>query len=525
MRILVKVKDDKLLFSERIRLNSDDKTILNTNLISNDEIFFTDDYIKDNPLVIISFLNSLIKNYNINTLSFQNMEVCLIFITILNKLKGVKNIYFESNEILAYNICEKLTKCNSIKFVSANYIPSYMFEMLDKYNIIPESRDEVLFTSNFMQINSLSNYATIFYKYMIYLEFPFTKEDMDDFTTFCSINKNLKIIHINKPNRFNLEEIIAILKTNKKSKIKIYIHGDIQEPDIIEYLKKYNKTLKKKNKIILKLSYSDKFIRENLAKQTNNNILRMCSYIIIALVLSCIGFIAYDNYHAMLKTTAIREEIQRVIEATDTTEIKQEIEEKHEGKPVQNNDLAALTTINTDVVGWLKVNNTNINDAVLQGENNKYYLEHDIHKQYDPGGWIFLDYTNDIDMGDDNTIIYGHNRYGNGVMFGTLNRTLQSNWYLNEENQIITYETLFGTYHFQIFSIYITPTNVDYIRTNFPSVQDKLDFFNSLAQKSIYNFGVTFDEDDKILTLSTCQSDVSRLVVHAVLLDKEITTN
>ena len=101
--------------------------------------------------------------------------------TILNKLKGIKNVYFESNEVLAYNICEKLAKCNSIKFVSANYIPSYMFEMLDKYNIIPESRDEVLFTSNFMQINSLSNYATIFYKYMIYLEFPFTKEDMDDF--------------------------------------------------------------------------------------------------------------------------------------------------------------------------------------------------------------------------------------------------------------------------------------------------------------------------------------------------------
>lgn len=523
MRILIKFKDDKLLFACRKRLNSDDKTIINTNLISNDEIFFTDDYINNNPVVVSSFLNALVKNYSITTLSFQTMDVAEAFINIINKLKGIKNIYFESDEVLSYNLCEKFTKCNSIKFVSANYIPSYMFEMLDKYNIIPESRDEVLFTSNFMQINSLTNYATIFYKYMIYLEFPFTKEDMDDFTTFCSINKNLKIIHINKPNRFNLEEIIAILKTNKKSKIKIYIHGDVQEPDVIEYLKRYNKMLKKRYRIILKLTYSDKYIRENIAKQTNNNILRMCSYIIITLVILCISFIAYDSYRSMLKTSTIRNELQEVIKATDTTEIKKEIEKENEGKLVVNTNLAALTTYNPDVVGWLKVNNTSINDAVVQADDNDYYLNHDIKGQEDPGGWLFLDYTNDNDITDDNTVIYGHNRYGNGVMFGTLNKTLQSSWYLNEENQIITYETLFGTYKFRIFSIYITPTDNTYIQTSIPSKAEKVEFFNNLAAKSIYNFGITLDENDKIITLSTCQSDVSRLVVHAVLIDDENT--
>ena len=52
MRILIKVKDDKLLFATRKRLNNDDKTIINTNLISNDEIFFTDDYVKDKDISI-----------------------------------------------------------------------------------------------------------------------------------------------------------------------------------------------------------------------------------------------------------------------------------------------------------------------------------------------------------------------------------------------------------------------------------------------------------------------------------------
>ncbi len=519
MRILIKVKDDKLLFAIRKRLNNDDKNIINTNLISDDEIFFTDDYVKDHSLVVVSFLNALIKTYNINTLSFQEMAVAEVFQTLIAKFKSIKNIYFESDEVLTYSLCESLAKCNNVKFVSANYIPSYMFEMLDKYNIIPESRDEVLFTSNFMQINDLTNYSTIFYKYIIYLEFPFTSEDMEDFSTFCNINKNLKIIHINKPNRFNLEEIITILKANKKQKIKIYIHGDVQDPEVIEYLKKYNKMLKKRYHIILKLTYSDKYIRENIAKQTNNNILRMCSYIIIGLVISCIAFIAYDSYRAMLKTSTIRKELNEVIEATDVTEVKKEIEEKNEGKPVVNNEIAALTTVNPDIVGWLKVNNTNIDDAIVQGDNNDYYLNHNIYKEEDPVGWLFLNYSNDVDVIDDNTIIFGHNRYDNGVMFGTLNRALQSNWYLNEENQIITYETLYGTYKFRIFSIYITPTNSAYIQPNFPIKADKVEFFKSLVNKSIYNFGINLNENDKILTLSTCQSDVSRLVVHAVLID------
>lgn len=523
MRILIKVKDDKLLISTRKRLNNDDKNIINTNLISNDEIFFTDDYIKDNPVVVSSFLNVLIKNYSVNTISFQNMDVAEAIINILNKFKGIKTFYFESDEVLTYTLCEKIIKCSNLKFVSANYIPAYMFEMLDKYNIIPESRDEVLFTSNFMQINSLTNYATIFYKYMVYLEFPFTTEDMDDFSTFCGINKNLRVIHVNKPNRFNLEEIISILKANKKRKIKVYIHGDVQEPDVIEYLKKYNKTLKKKYQIILKLQYSDKYIRENIAKQTNNNILRMCSYLIIVLVISCISFIAYDSYKAMLKTSRIQNKLQEVIKATDATEIKkeiEEIEEKNEGKVVVNDLIAKYSTqVNPDIVGFLTVNNTNIDYPVPQASDNDYYLNHDIMGDEDPGGWVFLDYTNDIDVTDDNTVIYGHNRYGNGVMFGTLNKTLRSDWYLNEENQIITYYTLFGTYYFKIFSIYITPTDNTYIQTNIASKSDKVEFFNNLAAKSIYNFGVTFDEDDKIITLSTCQSDVSRLVVHGVLID------
>lgn len=520
MHILVKADAHKLSFINRKRLTEEHKTNLNTNLIANDELIFTDEYIKKNNVVISSFLNALIKEYNITSLVFQDMTVASIFTNILPKLKGIKLITFESNDVLTYKICEKLTKCPALEKVVANYIPAYMFEMLDKYNIIPSSKDEILFTSNFMQINKLNNYSSIYYQNVINLEFPLSIEDMEDFTSFCKINKNLKVIHINEPNRFNLEEIIDTLKSYRKRKIRIYIHGDVHDSEVIEYLKKNNKNIKRKYELTLKLKYSEKYIKDNLASQTNNNILRMCAYVVIATIVICLGMVGVDNYRSMMKVTKINEEIHKVIEATDTTEIKQELEKTHGGRPVINDMVAATATVNPDTVAWLKVNNTNIDYPIMQTDNNSYYLNYNINGEKDPNGWLFMDYANHHDLSDDNTIIYGHNRFVNGVMFGTLNKALWASWYTNPENQIIQFDTLYGSYKFQIFSIYIIPETVDYIDTTFPDSNKKSEFISKIVSRSIYDFKVPLDKNSKILTLSTCQNDEERLVVHAVLINE-----
>lgn len=520
MHILVKASGNKLSFINRKRLTKEYKTTLNTNLISNDELIFTDEYIKKNNVVITSFLNALAKECSITSLSFQDMDIANIFTNIIPKIKGIKLIIFESDEVLSYKVCEKLIKCPSLEKVIANYIPAYMFEMLDKYNIIPTSRDEILFTSNFMQENSLNNYSSIYYKYEISLSFPLSIEDFEDFTTFCKINKNLKVIHINEPNRFNLEEVINTLKIFHKSKIKILIHGDVHDKEVIEYLKKNNKNIKRKYKIYLKLKYSDEYIKANIAKQTNNNILRMCAYFIIVIIAMCLGLVLVDNYKSMMKVAKITEDIHKIIEATDTTTIKENLEKENGGKPVINDMVAATTVINSDTVAWLKVNNTNIDYPILQTDNNSYYLNYNINKERDPNGWLFMDSDNNHDLSDDNTIIYGHNRFVNGVMFGTLNKALWASWYTNPENQIIELDTLYGSYKFKIFSIYIVPTTTDYIQTRYYNDEDKVNFLSTITSRSIYNFNVPLDKDSKILTLSTCQNDAEKLVVHAVLIDE-----
>ena len=516
MKILIKIKNDRLQFINKKKLNTEYKNMLNTNVISNNELVFSDEYILLNQKIVITFLNELINNYSINTLSFQNIEIFSLIYKLIPKIKKINSIYMESDEIMTYKLCEKVCKLNNIKYISFAYIPVYMFELIDKNGIIPESRNEILFTSNFMETNDLKTYSGIFYKNSILLEFPLSNEDIEDFDTFCNINRHLKIIHVNKINKYFLELVVNILINNKQKNIKIVLHGDEHDPAVIEYLKKNNKIIKKKYKISFKLKYSKKYIEENFANETNNTILRTCGLIIFAIVIFSFIYVFYDNYKSMMKVSKIQNEVVKYINATDTKDI--ESNNNSNSLQIKNNYIYSLKEINSDVVAWLKVNNTNIDYPIVQTLDNEYYLKYNLYREKDSNGWLFMDYDNNTTKIDDNIIIYGHNRYLNGVMFGTLNKTLYKNWYTNKENQIIKFDTLYGSYQYKVFSIYIIPTTSDYLETNFDNSKDKINFLNMLKDRSIYDFNITLNENSKIITLSTCQSDTTRLVLHAVLI-------
>ena len=73
-------------------------------------------------------------------------------------------------------------------------------------------------------------------------------------------------------------------------------------------------------------------------------------------------------------------------------------------------DFKELKKINSDVVGWLQVSGTNINYPFVQTNNNSFYLDHSLEKEKNSAGWVFLDYRNNINNLNKNTIIYAHNR-------------------------------------------------------------------------------------------------------------------
>lgn len=187
--------------------------------------------------------------------------------------------------------------------------------------------------------------------------------------------------------------------------------------------------------------------------------------------------------------------------------------------PLIDVDITELKEKNSDTVGWINVNNTNINYPFVQTKDNSYYLNHSFDKKYNEAGWVFLDYRNNNDLNNKNTILYAHSRLDK-TMFGSLSKVLKSSWYNNKDNHIIRLSTDTENTLWQIFSVYKIPEESYYITTNFNSNEEYTKFLNTIKQRSIHNFNTNLDTNDKILTLSTCYSDTERTVVHAKLIKR-----
>ena len=178
-----------------------------------------------------------------------------------------------------------------------------------------------------------------------------------------------------------------------------------------------------------------------------------------------------------------------------------------------------LQNENSDIIAWLEIEGTNINYPILHTTNNDFYLDHSFDKKYNEAGWVFLDYRNDKNLSNKNNILYAHSRLDK-TMFGSLSKTLKSNWYNNKDNHIIRLSTETENTMWQIFSVYKIPEETYYITTNFNSDNDYQKFLNTIKERSIHNFSTNLTTEDKILTLSTCYSDTERTVVHAKLIKR-----
>ena len=196
-------------------------------------------------------------------------------------------------------------------------------------------------------------------------------------------------------------------------------------------------------------------------------------------------------------------------------------EEKYADISYMSVDFKDLIDKNNETVGWLKVNNTNVNYSVVQHDDNEYYLKHDFYKKSNINGWVYADYRADFEYFGSNTIIYAHNMTDRS-MFGSLVWCLKESWYKNEDNQYIKLSTPKSNTVWKIFSIYTIKPEVYYLKTYFESDEEHEIFVETIKNRSIYNFNEDVSSNDKILTLSTCTDDGNkRIVIHAKMIKAE----
>lgn len=183
-------------------------------------------------------------------------------------------------------------------------------------------------------------------------------------------------------------------------------------------------------------------------------------------------------------------------------------------------DFAKLKEMNNDAVAWLNIEDTDISYAVVQAEDNDYYLHRNLQKEYSFAGTLFTDYQNSSDFSDFNTIIYGHNMK-NGSMFGKLKKYKDVNYY-NEH----PYIDLFidgQKLRYQVFSardVDVTTTKTYYNVYGQSSLKQEM--IDEWLSNTLYSTGVDVQPTDKVLTLSTCVDsldDKYRFVVNAKLIE------
>ena len=238
-------------------------------------------------------------------------------------------------------------------------------------------------------------------------------------------------------------------------------------------------------------------------------------YIIILLLLIVIlaisSFFIIKEFAENKKETDIYDELQEIVleENTDidTTNVDTEIE-KSKGESSNKYNLENIAKINSDVVGWIKIENTNIDYPVMQ--NGDYYLHRNIYKNYSSHGTPYLAEYCNVQYSD-NLIIYGHHMNDNS-MFAQLDDYKKHSFYENHKYiKFYSYYngiTIEKTYEIAIAFktvVYSDKGFKYYNYTNFSDIQELNEFVENCRKLEFYNTGIDINYGDKLITLSTCE--------------------
>jgi len=538
-KIKVTIDGKKIIFSY-FNEKSDSKNSIS----NNNELIFEKEYFLGNKKIVSNIINGIVLEKDINSVTVIDYNLIPDVIDVINYIKKITTLNINEDRDINNKIYEKLLKAKNIKNVNCHNAPIYMLDNLDKKNIKVNFRVEYLSDSYFIIKNKLFSYSRMYYKETINFDKLMTEDDIKDLEMFLEINNNLKRVNIYNFSFNLIKQVICELGKNAKGNIQIIIRANSlnaeQIQEAIPFLKTLDKLYKKKLNLKFKIIYSLEYKRKNILKQISNNVLLVSCIILSIVAIFSFAIIEYNNF----MTKQQGEELKEITnidnhEEEETPDIEEEIvappqveEEINENNtntntntntnnttPKLSEDYQKLFSINNETVGWLKVNNTSVDYPVVKASDNDYYLNHNFYKQSNFNGWIYMDYRNNPEVLDQNTIIYGHN-LKNGMMFGTLQRALKESWYNNPENLVITFNTTTKQMKWQIFSIYVVNVTNDYLYANFDYDSQFKEFVDKLKSRSIKDFGVEVTKFDKILTLTTCQNNSKqRLVIHAKLIN------
>lgn len=179
-----------------------------------------------------------------------------------------------------------------------------------------------------------------------------------------------------------------------------------------------------------------------------------------------------------------------------------------------------LYKINPDIVGWISIEDTNIDYPVVQRKDQTdYYLYRDFYGNQVMRGCLYVREQCDVLMPSDNVIIYGH-RMQDDTMFAQLGEYERKSFW--QEHQYIRFDTLEANHVYQIVCVFKTTATMgegfQYHLFVDAADEDAFNrFWEACQANALYDTGIPVSYGDKLISLSTCEysQENGRLVVVA----------
>ena len=158
---------------------------------------------------------------------------------------------------------------------------------------------------------------------------------------------------------------------------------------------------------------------------------------------------------------------------------------------------------NDDIIARLEIEDL-FNVLVVKGENNKFYLDHSIDRNYDYKGSTFADYRTDVDNNQIN--IYGHNSRDARieVPFMRLEKFLEKDFF--DAHPYIIFQYVGGKRVYKITSIKeVVASQNEHMKVTYTG-QSFVNHVNILksGEGVIFQRDVPFNAKSNIIVLQTC---------------------
>lgn len=237
---------------------------------------------------------------------------------------------------------------------------------------------------------------------------------------------------------------------------------------------------------------------------------RKCVVIAAFLVfLFALGLLFYNMVFLSMRNAKLNGDIQTIAHGADIED------DTGGGKKDDGINWDKLKKINKEIVGWIQIKNTVIDYPVLEHKgddmNSQFYLSHNYLAEYDSYGSIFFDYRCPDGVNSKNMVLHGHHM-NDGSMFGNLmyygGTTGDLSFY--KKSPTIKFDTPQSDGVYKIISVFKTNTLsshgefFNYMIGDFQNEKDFMNYVYNVRIRSLINCPVDVNEDDELLTLSTC---------------------